>query len=423
MKKLISAYILSALILTGCGEKIVQSPVSDSAVPAMAEIDETTEPERSEDFLTEPPQGIVIEITEPVEVYEKVTVKDVVSHVGLQLENGSQTLDTSEIGKGKVEVEYIYEGKKYKHEVDYTVADTTPPVLLNSGDGSSVMVGESFDINDYVGYADNYDSIPEFTYTGEVDTSTVGSYYLSASATDSSGNETVWDLEVNVTDTEDEYVDDNERLSFEELIAEYGDENTVFGIDVSRWQGEIDFEAVKNAGCEFVIMRIGSYYEEYTVDSYFYQNMENARDVGLKVGVYIYTTANTEEKVRDNVQWIMDILDGQPLDFPVVFDWEEFSNFQQYEMSIHDLNEYYEIFGEELEKYGYDSMLYSSKNFFNNFWYERTGEPIWLAHFIDRTDYNGDYDIWQMSCYGKIAGIEGDVDLNILYKDKADFYN
>ncbi len=420
MKKRIFAYIFFAFLLTGCGQKIVQAPILEPTSSAVAENKKTV---IEEDIITTPPQGFKLEIAEPVNVFDKVFVRDVISHPDIQVRNGSVALDTSETGDNKVEVSYIYDGKRYKHDISYTVEDTSPPVLLRSGDGSVAVMGESFDLNDHVGFADNYDRKPTLTYEGEVDMNTMGTYYLTATATDSAGNETTWDLSISVESEEPPYEDNYDRYAFEDLIADYEDENAVFGIDVSKWQYDIDFEAVKNAGCEFVIMRIGSYYDEYTLDSYFRSNMENALNAGLKVGVYIYTTANTEEEIKENVDWIVEQLDGQELDFPIVFDWEEFSSFQQYEMSINDLNNYYELFAKELEKNGYDAMLYSSKNFLNNFWYDHSDKPVWLAHFTEETDYDGRYAIWQMSSVGRIDGIEGDVDFNILYEDKAEFYN
>ncbi len=420
MKKRILAYIFSTLLLTGCGQKIAHAPILEPAEPVMASAKNDV---IAEDVITTPPQGLKLEIAEPVNVFDKVFVRDVISHPDIQVRNGSQGLDTSEIGENNVKVSYIYDGKRYEHEVSYTVEDISPPVLLRSGDGSVAVMGESFDLNDHVGFADNYDRNPTLTYEGEVDMSTIGTYYLTAIAADSSGNETTWDLAINVESEEPPYEDNYDRYAFEDLIVDYEDENAVFGIDVSKWQYEIDFEAVKEAGCEFVIMRIGSYYDEYTLDSYFRSNMENALNAGLKVGVYIYTTANTEEEIRENADWIVEQLDGQELDFPIVFDWEEFSSFQQYEMSINDLNNYYELFAKELEKSGYEAMLYSSKNFLNNFWYDHSDKPVWLAHFTDETDYDGQYAIWQMSSVGRIDGIEGDVDFNILYEDKAEFYN
>ncbi len=298
-----------------------------------------------------------------------------------------------------------------------TTEDNEPPVILNSGNGAVVEAWTEFDLNDYVGFADNSDPKPILTYEGEVDTSICGVYPISATVTDKDGNSTSWELSIEVAESIPELVDNNERIAFDSFVERYSDENTVFGIDVSKWQGNIDFEAVKNAGCDFVIMRIGSYYDEYTLDEYYESNMRKARDAGLDVGVYIYTTANTEQEARDNAQWISKTLNGSELDFPVVFDWENFSNFQQYEMSIADLNNYFEVFADEIGKYGYSAMLYSSKNFLNNFWYEHSEYPIWLAHYTDETDYSGRYSMWQTSCYGRIDGIEGDVDFNILYTE------
>lgn len=295
--------------------------------------------------------------------------------------------------------------------------DNEPPVLLNSGDGAIVEAWTEFDLNDYVGFADNSDPEPILTYEGDVDTSVCGIYPINATVTDKDGNSTSWELNIEVSEEIPEPVDNNERIAFSDFIERYSGENTVFGIDVSKWQGSIDFEAVKNAGCDFVIMRIGSYYDEYKLDEYYESNMKKAVEAGLDVGVYIYTTANTEEEARDNAKWISEMLDGKELDFPIVFDWESFSNFQQYKMSINDLNNYFEIFADEMTKCGYSAMLYSSKNFLNNFWYEHSDYPIWLAHYTDETDYSGRYNMWQSTCYGRIDGIEGDVDFNIMYTD------
>lgn len=421
MKKRFLAGVFSLCILTGCSENIKQSALDVLPEPSEAAITtatETVKEQKSEQpACTVPPQGLTISIEDELEVYEKLMVKDVISEPQIQLRNGSEIIDTSKTGEGEVNVSYIYNDKLYSHSVKYTVSDTTPPVVLNSG-GGTALIGSDFDLNDYVGFVDNYDPTPELTYSGYVDTSTYGEYPITATAVDSSGNETTWELSITVADEEPSYEDDNERLPFERFITDYADDNVSFGIDVSRWQGDIDFEAVKNAGCSFVIMRIGTYYDEYTLDECFLYNFEAAKKAGLKVGVYIYTTANTKDEITDNAHWITEQLDGEKLDFPVVFDWEEFSNFQQYDMSINDLNEYFEIFADELEKDGYSAMLYSSKNFLNNFWYEHSEYPVWLAHYTDQTNYTGEYAMWQMSCFGNIDGIEGDVDFNILYNDK-----
>ena len=90
-------------------------------------------------------------------------------------------------------------------------------------------------------------------------------------------------------------------------------------------------------------------------------------------------------------------------------------------MNIKDLNDLFELFCDEMESYGYSGMLYSSRNFLYNFWTNEKKYPVWLAHFVDETDYTGDYAMWQASCTGNISGIYGDVDVDILYKDRAGF--
>lgn len=422
-KKYFIIYLLGWILITGCGEPISQELyLTDSALPVMAtDVSEASAHISETDDVTvcgEPPKNVVLFKDNAVEVYDTLTVKELISESDVKLKNGDEVLDTSKTGDFDVIVSYSYEDKLYEHPVSYTVVDTTAPILLNSGNNSAIETGRDFDLNDYVGFADNYDRTPTLTYEGYVDTSVCGVYPITATVSDSSGNETSWDLSIEVVDEIAVPEDNNTRLTFDEFTQQFEEDNISLGIDVSKWQGDIDFEAVKNAGCSFVIMRIGCYYDEIEMDEYYKTNMAAAKKAGLDVGVYIYTTANTEEKVRENAQWIAKQLDRQELDFPVVFDWEDFSNFQQYEMSIHDLNNLFELFASEMKKYGYSSMLYSSKNFLNNFWYEYGEFPVWLAHYTDETDYMGEYAMWQTSCFGRIDGIEGDVDFNVLYTDK-----
>ena len=319
--------------------------------------------------------------------------------------------------KKKVKISFEYEGIPYEKEMPYNVVDTTQPVVLNSGWTPYTLVDQPFDLNSIVGYADNYDRSPQLSYTGDVNTSEVGSYPITATVTDSSGNSTSWDMIVFVTNEIPTPQDNNERVSFTDFRSSHDYGNVSYGIDVSAWQRDVDYEAVKSDGCEFVIMRMGYYYDHVVMDDYYQSNMENASAAGLKLGVYFYTTDNTEEGVREHARWIVEQLGGRQLDFPVAFDWEEWVRFQQYGMSIHDLNQLFEAFCDELEQHGYTGMLYSSKNFLNNFWENRNNRPVWLAHFVDETDYDGRYAIWQGSAYGRIAGIGGDVDMNIRYND------
>ncbi|MBE6861461.1 MAG: DUF5011 domain-containing protein [Ruminococcus sp.] len=422
-RSLIIAAVFALCCLGGCGEKVGRvSESSEDTIAAMATSPIETEPPT--EAVTEAPTAKIglpeeayFSIKDSVGVYEEITLVELLGETNVHVENGLDLIDTSKTGQCTAEITCTYEDELYVHEVSYNVADTTKPTILNSGGSAYVQRGTAFDLSNCIGYADNYDSTPQLTYTGNVDTSVSGTYPITATVTDSSGNSESWSLNINVVDKLPQAVDDNARLSFDTFTQRYAGDNVRFGIDVSKWQGNIDFEAVKNAGCSFVIMRMGHYYDDEVMDEYYLSNMEKAKAAGLDVGIYIYTTANTEEEVKENAKWISETLDGQELDFPVVFDWEDFTNFQQYEMSIHDLNSLFELFADEMESYGYSAMLYSSKNFLNNFWYDHSDYPIWLAHYTNDTDYTGKYDMWQMSCYGKIDGIAGDVDLNILYTD------
>lgn len=425
MKKsaLITA-ILSLPLLCACTDEVGRlSEPPQQSIEAMAtspiETLPATEPVSAAEAIKGMPEGAYFTMKENVGVFEMITLVELLGETNVHIEDGLDLIDTSSAGLHTKEILFTYEGVLYSHEISYTVSDTTKPVILNSGSSSYVIKDTPFVLYDFVGYADNCDPSPVLTYTGDVDTSVCGAYPITATVTDSSGNSVTWNLTVNVVTANDypQPVDDNARLSFETFKERYAADNVRFGIDVSKWQGDIDFEAVKNAGCSFVIMRMGHYYDNPVMDEYYRSNMEKAQAAELDVGIYIYTTANTEEEIKENAQWISTVLDGKELDFPVVFDWEDFTTFQQYEMSIADLNGYFELFADEMERYGYSAMLYSSKNFLNNFWYEHNQYPIWLAHYTNETDYTGRYDMWQTTCYGRIDGIAGDVDFNILYTD------
>lgn len=299
----------------------------------------------------------------------------------------------------------------------YTVVDKTKPLMLWSGDGAVLERGTEFDINNVIGYGDNADPKPQLDVKGEVDMSKNGRYPLHVTVTDASGNSIDWDLTVVVADSVPVYQDNSPRTQFEDFVSAHKGDGRTFGIDVSVWQGDIDFEAVKKAGCDFVIIRAGySVDGNVEEDSKFEQNYKAAKAAGLKVGLYLYSYDNTEDKVRASADWIIEKLGGDKLDLPVVFDWEDFGRFQTYEMSFNGLNRLYDAFADQMESAGYDAMLYGSKNYLEKVWEDTDTRPVWLAHYTDKTDYKGQYRIWQASSTGRISGIDADVDMDIMYK-------
>lgn len=443
MKKAL-AITAAALMLSACGADIEPKKGDTSAVTTddqtttdedksgkiVVEVKEkpaeTTVPEKDESKpettasakkKKADPEKINVGCMDTVEVYQQIKLKDFVFDSNAKLKNGNELLNTNELGEHEVTLRMELDGGEAEKKVKYNVVDTTPPVML-LGDDISLSVGDYFDINDYVSYADNYDRIPSLTVEGDVDTSAEGSYPLTLYIDDVNGNRLTRYINVNVgvpSSSSDDTSYDDSPIYFGDFVENYSANGREFGIDVSRWQGDIDFDAVAEAGCKFVIIRMGYGESGGTdLDEYYYNNIEGAAKAGLKVGVYFYSTDTTIEGARATAKKIVKTLDGHRLDFPVAFDWEEFQSFQRYGMSIHDLSEVYEAFASELEKNGYAAMLYSSKNFLELFWENKNNRPIWVAHYVEETTYEGDWYIWQRCGTGRIDGINGAVDLNVL---------
>lgn len=357
-----------------------------------------------------------------VEFASECSSMDFVSEWTGDISPSEASLDTGSLGEKTVTYtvsQPILRGlftPSKEFSLSYTVIDTVAPLELWSGDGTVLERGGKFDIKSVIAYGDNADPAPEVNVDGKVDMDNTGRYPLHVTVTDSSGNATDWDLTVEVADSLPSWEDDSPRTQFKDFVKKYKDSGESFGIDVSAWQDEIDFKAVRDAGCEFVIIRMGwSDAGVMTLDKRFDENFKKAKAAGLKIGVYVFTYDNTEEYVRAVADQVMEKLGGEKLDLPIAFDWEDFGSFQTYGLSFYQLNKLYDAFADELSQDGYDCMLYSSKNYLEKVWEDTDTRPVWLAHFTDKTDYKGPYMLWQASCTGNIDGINGDVDMDILY--------
>lgn len=334
-----------------------------------------------------------------------------------------QQPDTSVVGEGSIK--YTVSKKLFggllnpskSFELVYSVKDSVSPVILWNGSGTVLERGSEFDINKVIAYGDNADPKPSVKVDGKVDMSKNGSYTLNISVSDASGNSEKCSTTVEVADELPSYEDSEDRTSFKDFVKANKGEGRSFGIDVSAWQDDVDFEKVKAAGCEFVIIRIGySEKGKVTLDKKFEQNLKRAREAGLKIGVYMYSYDNTSAYASEAAEWVADKLGGESLDLPVAFDWEDFGAFQSYGMSFADLNGMYDAFAGTLAEAGYDCMLYGSRNYLEKVWAKTDTRPVWLAHYTDKTDYSGPYMLWQASCTGRIDGIDGAVDMDILYE-------
>ena len=305
--------------------------------------------------------------------------------------------------------------------IEETYEDNDAPFFLSFDSSPVIEVGDNFDIDDHVGYADDVDRDVDIKIVGEFDNLVEGVYPLEIVISDDAGHSSSETMELNVVSsiTEDENVYSGYQEEFSDFINDYKTDNSAVGIDISRWQGAVDFDAVKAAGCEFVYIRLGGYDDgELYTDRYYIGNIAGAKAAGLKEGVYWHAEEKNAEEIRNSVDYLVTVLGDDELNLPIAYDWEDFYDFERYDMNIHDINTNFKLFAKELENRGYEACLYGSKYYLESIWKYNDDQPVWLAHYTSETSYSGHFFMWQHGCTGRIDGIDGDVDLNILYKDK-----
>lgn len=330
-------------------------------------------------------------------------------------------LNTDSLGKKKIDFEYINDdGIKIKYNYEINVVDREAP-LIWLGKSYDVTRGSEDNLIDKIMCGDNYDNNPECVIEGDYNLDNVGSYNLVFKATDSSGNvsKKKFILNVNEASSKKESNGVKSVTEFSDVIKDYKNDNTQIGIDVSKWQGDIDFSKLKSAGVEFVIIRIGSstgINGENFIDSKFIQNIKNANSVGIPVGVYFYSYANSVDKAISDAKWIIENIKDYKVELPIAFDWENWGSFNTYELSFFGLTNMAKGFMDTVKDAGYDAMLYSSKTYLENIWMS-VDYPVWLAHYTKNTNYAGDYSYWQICSNGRVDGINGDVDIDIRYID------
>ncbi len=182
------------------------------------------------------------------------------------------------------------------------------------------------------------------------------------------------------------------------------------GVDVSKYQGAIDWGALAAQGVSFAFVKVGS--AKSGVDPYFDYNMRAASAAGLRTGAYIYSYATSVEGAVAEANWVLSMLDPYPVSFPVVFDIED--NVQK-ALDPGTLSLMSNAFCTVIEEAGYYPMVYSGRNFFRDrlpfVAYDR-----WVAQYAGALEYEG-ASIWQATSKAQLAGINGNVDLNYLFKD------
>lgn len=193
------------------------------------------------------------------------------------------------------------------------------------------------------------------------------------------------------------------------------------GIDVSEYQGTIDWNQVRSAGFDFAFIRIG--YRGYRTgeinpDDRGRENLEAARSAGLDIGVYFYAQAVSIEEAAEEARWCLEFLDGYELELPVVYDWEYVSaDARTGQMDRATLTECVQVFCDAVAREGYQGMVYFNPSVADTLLdLEALQEyPWWLAMYKDEMDYPYRVDIWQYTETGSVPGIEGDIDIDLMF--------
>lgn len=191
-----------------------------------------------------------------------------------------------------------------------------------------------------------------------------------------------------------------------------------YGIDVSKWQGCIDWEKVKADGIDFAILRLGL---TSGMDRFFEVNYHGARAAGVDVGVYFYTMSSDEEGAKRDAALTLKWLEGKQLEYPVYYDIEHSA---QSAMTKTERTDFCLAYCDVIAEAGYMTGLYASQSAMNNrFEIERIGEKyeLWMASWPESgtpsRDYSDTRGMWQYTDKGSVDGINGDVDLDVAYRD------
>lgn len=223
------------------------------------------------------------------------------------------------------------------------------------------------------------------------------------------------------------YDKDNFRYDENGFLAYYidGQKASCIGIDLSEFQGDVDFDALKNAGVDYVMLRLGgrfygdegAMYEDTRFSDYYTQ----AKSAGLRVGAYFFSQAASAEDAKEEGEYALRILGNKQLDYPVAFDWEIIADDDARTdgVSGEELTDIAEQFCDTVSTGGYHAIIYANTHLMY-YMYDLTrmkDYEFWVADYGNfPTMYYG-FSMWQYTTEGTIDGIDGTVDLNICFKN------
>lgn len=218
---------------------------------------------------------------------------------------------------------------------------------------------------------------------------------------------------------------DLEKFSGSNLTKTYQSDTInkpLVGIDVSKFQGKIDWEAVSRAGVQFAMLRVGlrGYGSgELVTDERFFENQQGAYENGIRTGVYFFSQAINEEEAVEEAKYVLDLLQGVSIDMPIVFDTEPiyYDDARTDHLTPAQLTNITKAFCDTIAGAGYQPMIYANAKRFTTvlFLEKLTDYPFWLADYRETPDYPYDFLMWQFTEKGQVEGIEGNVDMDLYF--------
>ncbi len=198
------------------------------------------------------------------------------------------------------------------------------------------------------------------------------------------------------------------------------------GVDVSAHQEWIDWEAVAESGVEFAMIRAA--YRGYgsgrlLLDEMFYTNLEGALNAGLDVGVYVFSQAVNVKEAVEEADFLLEAIEGYPVSYPLVFDWEriDYDDARTAELGPEVMSACAMAFCQRVAEAGYQPSVYinMTQGYFDFDLKIISQYDIWLAEYDDHPDFYYHFSLWQYTSEGYVPGIEGEVDLNLSFRDFA----
>ena len=201
---------------------------------------------------------------------------------------------------------------------------------------------------------------------------------------------------------------------------------SITGIDVSEYQHEIDWNAVKNDGIDFVMIRCGFRGAEGGVlyeDEMYRDYIQGALDVGLDVGIYFFSSALTDEEIEEEVEFVDSLISDYDISYPIAYDMEYYENGRILSLSIEEKTRFAKYFCDAFNEKGYQTLIYGNKNWLENNLDIQSlykNYDFWYAAYIEKPELNYPFVMWQYTSEGIVNGIDTNVDIDLYVKKKVE---